>query len=479
MRLIAYVVVLLSCVAGALSVSATGQRVLAVVEENVDAYSAYFDSLRDRGFDVATIEPEQVDSQTLYKFRERMFDHLVMLSPKMKQFPTGMEPINLVDFLRDGGNMVVGLSPQLSETWRSFAREFGLEFGERGTMLVDHFGYDASMDRGDHTAVVLGDDRSGAPLGGGGIVPNKGVFSEETMSSIEPFVYRGIAHWVGPSPLAFPLIVPPTVAYQRDVPKVFMDPESGRSQKLEPLYNMDNLLTGADAHSPDTTASLASAVQLRDNSARIVFVGSTEFFENTLYGDDARPRQRVVLDEITAWTFQERGVLRVVRSAHERLRSGSEDKRPDYEEEPGANKMYRIKDTVDYLLELQEFHNGAWDAVSEELHLQLSAVMLDPYVTVPLVPQQEDYSTLHRALLTLPDRHGVFTLRVKWKRHGFTYITQEDVIPVRPFNHDEYPRMLSSSWPYVAGALSTMFGFSVFVAMWLLMPVKKPVGKTL
>lgn len=482
MRLIAYVLVLLSFVAHSLAVSATGKRVLALVEDGPDEYSSYFDSLKGRGYEVTTTMPDSVDSDVLFKFGERMFDHVVIFSPKMKQFPASVKPTVLVEFLRDGGNLLVGLSSKLSESWRNFAREFGLEFGERDTMLVDHFRYDPTLDQGDHAAVLVG-STGNAPLSGGGLVSNDAVFSEETLSLQDPFIFRGIAHWVGPSQLVFPLVLPPSTAYQSDVPKITFEStnhwEASGIQKLEPLSRVENLLTGADAYSHDTKASLASAVQLRDNSARVVFVGSTELFQNGLFANSERPKQRAVVDDLTAWAFQERGVLRVVRSAHERLRAGPDDVRPDYEEKPGVNRMYRIKDMVDYLLEVQEFHNGSWGPVTKTLSPQLSAVMLDPYVTVPLVPENQDHSTLYRAHLRLPDKHGVFTLRVNWKRHGYTYIVKNDVIPVRPFNHDEYPRMLSSSWPYVAGALSTMMGFSVFVALWLSMPAKKPASKTL
>lgn len=484
MQLIGYCLALLSSISVALALSATGSRVLAVVGEDPDAYSSFLGSLKERGYATTSLTPEEVSETTLYKFGERMFDHAVILAPNMKQFPKGLEPSTLIDFLRNGGNLMVGLSPKLTESWRGFAREFGLEFGDRDTMLVDHFRYDAQMDPGDHTAVQVGGSRSRAPLDAGGIVPNELVFSKDTLLSQESFLYRGIAHWIGPSPLAFPLLLPPATSYQTDVPMITTSESEGGwaakgINKLEPLNAVENLLTGADAHSSDTKASLASAIQLRDNSARVMFVGSVEIMQNEIYAMEDRPIQRAVVDDLILWTFQERGVLRVVRRAHERLRAGPEDVRPDYEEEPGVNKMYRIKDTVNYVLEVQQFENGAWKAASQPLDLQLSAIMLDPYVTVPLLPEEGSNSTVYRAILGLPDRHGVFTLRVNWKRHGYTYIREDDVIPVRPFNHNEYPRMLSSSWPYVAGALSTMLGFSTFVALWLIMPLSKLSSKML
>ncbi|WFD20217.1 oligosaccharyl transferase glycoprotein complex, beta subunit [Malassezia caprae] len=468
-------------VGAALAASATGQRVLAVVEkEYTHSYDAYLTSLQQRGFEVSVQAPDDAQDNTLFEFGERKFDHLLFLAPTIKQFPRGLTTHTIVEFLREGGNMLAGVSPQLSESWRDFAREFGLEFGERGTMLVDHLGYDQALDTGNHAAVLVGGHRD--QMGAGGLATEAGgVFSDETRSIKEALVYRGIAHWVGPNPLAFPLLRPPTTSYQTDPPSITTSPDgswhAANVGKLEALHSQPDLLTGADAHTPDASASLATAIQLRDNSARVVFVGSTELFGD-LYKGAARPLQRAFVDDITSWTFQERGVLRVVRTAHQRLRANEHDVRPDYEENEHTSSMYRIKDTLSYSLQVAMFDGQTWGPAPSDLDLQLSAVMLDPYVTVPLKPHRGPYATMYEADLRLPDRHGVFTLRVNWKRHGWSYVRADDVVPVRPFNHDEYPRMLSSSWPYIAGAFSTMFGFVAFVYLWLTMPVEKLASKT-
>ncbi|KAL4402226.1 oligosaccharyl transferase glycoprotein complex, beta subunit [Malassezia pachydermatis] len=459
---------------------------MAIVEDSEQAsYSTYFDSLLARGYDLSIAAPSAwKEEDDLFVHGERMYDHIVMLAPHLKKLPTGLEPQTLVEFLQKGGNMLVALSPQLTEAWRDFAREFGLDFGERGMKLVDHFGYDTALDLGDHSAVRVGGNvKERGSLAAGGIVPNAAVFSDKTRMSEDSLLFRGIAHWVGPNPLAFPLLLPPLTAYQSDVPKVTGEPSAftaSNINKLEALHDMTDLLTGADAHSEDATASLASAVQLRDNSARAVFVGSLELFQNDLYGDASRPLQRSFVDDLTAWTFQESSVLRIASNSHQRVRLHEHDVRPDYEEQDNVVSMYRIKDIVKYALTLEAFDGARWGPAPNDLDLQLSAIMLDPYVTEPLhAVSSNANSTTYTTTLRLPDRHGVFTLRVNWKRPGWTYIRKDDVIPVRPFNHDEYPRMVSSSWPYISGALSTMTAFVVFVALWFTLPVTKaPVTKT-
>jgi len=87
-------------------------------------------------------------------------------------------------------------------------------------------------------------------------------------------------------------------------------------------------------------------------------------------------------------------------------------------------------------------------------------------------------SALLARQFTLPDVYGVFTLRVNYKRTGYTYIDAKDVIAVRPFQHDEYPRFLPSAWPYYATSASVMLAFVAFSGAWMWSAPPKPKQKT-
>lgn len=445
-----------------LASSATGSRVLVILDEPMDPYASLLGNLGERGYEVTVrTSAAATKDDALFAYDERVYDHIALLVPALKSLKGGISPQALVRFAEDGGNLLVGLSPRVSEAWRDFAREFGVELAERGTMLVDHFGYDPATDRGDHTSVLVGGYRDYFSAGG---IAAPDVFRPETREALAtyPIVFRGAAHWVGPNPLAFPLLTPPSTAYESELP------EKGRIAQLEPLHEAKSLLTGFRAQNPDAAASLATAVQLRTNS-RVVFLGSLALLQDPLYTDTARPAQQAVVDEMIAWTFQERGVLRVVSTTHERVRANDQDVRPEYEEEVGVStSMYRVKDDVFFSLQLASYENQ-WGPAPTDLDLQLAVTMLDPFITLPLKAHVDGNATRYQGTFRLPDRHGVFTLRVNWKRHGWTYVVTEDVVPVRPYNHDEYPRMLSSSWPYVSGALSTMLAFSVFAGLWCAM----------
>ncbi|KAE8250377.1 hypothetical protein A4X03_0g6448, partial [Tilletia caries] len=229
-----------------------------------------------------------------------------------------------------------------------------------------------------------------------------------------------------------------------------------------------------------------------DNSARALWIGSSALFSDARLSGGST---RAVLEDLLAWGFQEKGVLRVVKTEHTRVRKGVDDVRPAYEGEGRegeegfgeGQRMYRIKDFVTYSIELEQYTPElGWSPAPRDLDLQVTLHMIDPYITVPLHATTSDdsnsatnlssppvrsskskSSTTYTATFQLPDRHGVFSFVLLWRRAGYSYLSTKDTAPVRPFNHDEHPRFLSAAWPYVGGAWSTVAGFLVFVGVWV------------
>lgn len=412
--------------------------------------------------------------------------------------PNDLAPQKLVSFLRENGNILFALSSDLSELYRDLAREFEIEFEERGSTLVDHF---ASLRNDEkHTTVA---------------VPSKHLNQlADIFASVQsdlPFLYNGLAHRLGPNPLAFPVLNAPPTAYSFEVPEDL--------STLERLDNPDReVVLGSDPG-----VALISAFQLLDtnrrnpddgpkrqgSAGRAVFCGSLEAFSDRL--TDKKKVQThegtkytgtsnlAVLSSLTSWLTQRQGVLRVESTAHSRVKEHDKDVRESYEEldvvdengERRLQRMYRIKDTVIFSIDLVQRTPSGWGPAPTDLDLQVSLVMLDPYITTNLTaaqpttqaegdghgnvlrasPQDDANSsprfTRYSSTFQLPDRHGVYTFIVDWKRHGWSYIHTRDTAPVRPFNHDEHPRGLHSAWPYVVGATSTMAAFLVFVVLWI------------
>lgn len=137
---------------------------------------------------------------------------------------------------------------------------------------------------------------------------------------------------------------------------------------------------------------------------------------------------------------------------------------PSPEEAP---PLYRVNDEVEFEIDVFEVApdgsrkpafadgGGGGDGGSA---VQLSFVMLDPHVRQPLEPLGN--GTL-RLRFTVPDVYGVFKYSLDHAAAGYSYLTLQRVVPVRPFKHDEYDRFLVAAYPYYASALSTMAAFFV------------------
>lgn len=383
----------------------------------------------------------------------------------------------MVAYLKAGGNIVFGVSPDVAESYRDLAREFSLEFEPRGSRLVDHFG---SLKGAENDTTLLLDATSS-----GAVADIPSIFPLSARSGVLQ-VPNAIAHRVGSNPLAFPLVRASPTSYSRPA-------------------HADTGATGLAGSAED--AAIVSAFQLRESSSRAVWTGSIDILTNVAWKDGKaresrdgtintkRTINKEVISAILSWVTQTTGVVKVAGTSHSRVRSGPEDLREDYEEtfsEDGkeVQRMYRVKDHVTFNIDLVEYKSGeGWSPARGDLDLQVSLVMLDPFITTPLVAldapvsvapssklvklsqaQQttSPASTRYTATFQLPDRHGVFTFKVDWARHGWSYIATRDTAPVRPFNSDEHPRGLSAAWPYVTGGFSTLAAFTLFVILWVI-----------
>ncbi|CAO1616143.1 unnamed protein product [Parajaminaea phylloscopi] len=459
------------------AISATGQRVLVVLgaKDQPARYSTLLADLDARGFQVSQRAVDQAHP-ALASYDERQFDHIVFLADDVQKPPKDLAPQALVDFNKAGGNIVFAYSSDRQDWLRDLARQYSLELAPRSQRLVDHYAYadGKRLDDGSHTTVAVSGKEA--------LVPNDVVFSPASLQSLQedqPLLFGNASpHLVGASPLVLPLVSPSATSYT-----------ASDGGALAWLGTEDGM-------------SLVSAFQLKDSSARVAFIGSKDFLADDFINargfkaasnDVKQTLNRAVLRDITAWTFQEKGVLRVERRSHYRVRASPDDVRESYEEpaQGGEAAMYRIKDTVRYSLDIaQHTEDLGWVPAPRDLDLQVSFIMIDPFITAKLAPQgsHEDESTdiassaLDRALapqqsnsttryttaFQLPDRLGVYTFRTHWRRPGWTFLDTKDVAPVRAFNHDEGPRFLPASWPYAAASFSTVAGFLLFTVFWLL-----------
>src|SRR4051812_47908963 len=161
-------------------------------------------------------------------------------------FGGAITPITIVDFMKEGGNILLAANPSASETIRDLGREFDVEFDDRETAVIDHFAYNAEGDQSDHTVIIA--DQFGDYAGS--------IISEDARAN--PILFRGIAHRAGTVPLLTKVLLGGPTVY------------SAETTAGEPLE--DVFVAGKEV-------GLVSAFQARNN-ARAVFAGSLDLFSD-------------------------------------------------------------------------------------------------------------------------------------------------------------------------------------------------------
>ena len=234
-----------------------------------------------------------------------------------------LTPKLLLQFVNEGGNILLTLagdSPTPSGL-SSLLVEFDIHLPpDRNSVVLDHFNYDASSAADQHDVLLLSDQRKNLIVDADGII----VFP------------RAVGQELGAnSPLLTSLLQAKDTAYTS-------------SPKEDSEYAEDPFAVG-------TQISLVSAMQAR-NSARFTVVGSLEALEDkwfdakvkTLAGKTTSTANRDFARRVTAWTFQELGVLEVGRVQHY-LHSKSQDTKTNGSVTDVSilnPTMYRIKNDV-------------------------------------------------------------------------------------------------------------------------------------
>ncbi|KAG0344659.1 hypothetical protein BG004_004275 [Podila humilis] len=430
--------ILLSTLAVAMvahATSLTGPRALVILDslDDTDSYMELWTDLQEREYNVTL--RDTTSAIELSKYDQRLFDHLLLLSPKMKDYPKGMSAKAVVGFVAEGGNVLVAGSPEMGSTLRELSREFDVEFDNRYTTVLDHFNYDENLGSKHHDTIVVDKENNSK---GDWIVPQNELPG--------PVLFRGIAHSVNPSnSLLNSVLSAPAEAY------------SWENVNLDDPADQNPSMSGKDI-------SLVSVMQARNN-ARVAFLGSTDMLTDKFFSASAKKRgdketesgNRKFIEELTKWTFQEKSVLDVVAVQHHKI--GEEE----------APAHYRIKDNMTYTISVAEYHDGEWHPFSAD-DMQLELIMLDPYIrkTLDQVPL-DDQSTVgtFTTTLQLPDQYGVFKFTVNYKRAGLTYVESVTTVGIHPFRHDQYPRFISQAKPYYTSAASMGVGLLVFSFVYL------------
>ncbi|KAI9142512.1 Dolichyl-diphosphooligosaccharide--protein glycosyltransferase subunit WBP1 [Paraphysoderma sedebokerense] len=424
--------------------SLVGDRVLVILDNLNDkqSYSKLWNSLSDRGF-ALTFKSTKDSTLSLFEYDERQADHLIVFTPKSKKFGGSVNVASIVDFINRGGNLLLATNSNMADQTRELCYEFGIEFDETDTSVIDHFNYNSlSKSASQRHDEIMADN----------IAPINAIFPESVRKG-PPVLYQGVAHKVfRNSPMLIKLLSGNAVTFSGEI---------GSKGGIQPFVSGDEV-------------GLVSALQARNN-ARIVISGSTELFSDS-FAEAAIQRavdtgssssakyeksgNEAFVNELTKWAFHEKGVIEVERTHHHKF---GEKKQRD---------RYTIKDKLSYSIAVKEWTGTNWVPFRAN-DIQFEAVMLDPWIRLTLLPDNSTSSAKAKTSQTyssefqLPDKWGVYTFKVDYKRQGFTYLLASELVSIVQFRHNEYPRFLSFAYVYYAGAFSQMAAVVVFSAIWL------------
>lgn len=399
---------------------------------------------------------ETVQTCSVFEFGERKYDHLLLMAPRADKLTGDASAENIIKFVENGGNLVFAVNEDISRPVKSLASDFGFKV-DSGKMVVDPASFDSNDDSKSNVVFDLSDNSFPAvssPL------------------NDQVLLYRGVGHRLDEeNPLCFSVLV--------GSKSTFTWPLGKKSPKLE-----DSKVSKLS----DGDLSIISLSQTRENS-RVLFTGSLEMFSDRyvlfitlcFYLTQSSPLSRffnaqvnrmniegkaktytksgneAYINQLLMWTFQEKSVIRAKSFFHRKVNG---DLQPS---------VYRIKDEIEFGIELEQYNqDGSWKAfdIPTNDKIQFEAVMLDPYIRVNMLTNGTGKYITPPGLM-LPDHHGVFTLKCEYKRRGLSYVKVKDVVTVRHFHHNEYPRFLTGAYPYYAIAFNSMAAF-LFLALLIL-----------
>lgn len=389
-----------------------------------ETHSQFFKSLKDRGYSL-TFKPADDASLILSKYGEYLYENVIIFAPSVEEFGGSLSVEAFTEFIDGGGNLLIAGSSSSSDLLRELASESGFEMDEEGASVIDHLNYDVK-DIEKHTLIVAD--------------PSNLVDSEVIVGKkpAAPLLYQGTGLIVDPTnPLVLSVLSADSTAYS---------------------YNPDKPIKEYP-HAVGKNTVLVAALQARNN-ARVVFSGSLYFFSNEAFNSAVqkvggkkfdKSSNEAVVNALSAWVFKENGVIRVKSVSHHK--QGEQTPPP----------AYTIMDQVVFRLELERKSGNSWVPHSAN-DVQMEFVRIDPFVITTL---KSVAPGKYESVFKIPDVYGVYQFKVIYNRIGYTGISNATQVSVRPLEHTQYERFISSAYPYYASAFSMMFGVFVFSIVFL------------
>ena len=280
---------------------------------------------------ITSFKSTKSENWSLFRFGERLYDHLLILPTKSRGLGPNLTPQSLIDFINSDGNIVIVLSAgSVPVGLTSFLSELEIYLpSDRDSVVVDHFNYDKQSSPEKHdTLLVSTPDLLRPDL--------KNYFGGDNLVAVPKAVGQILD---GSSPLILPILQAQSTAYCYSTLE--------ESDIVEEPFGIGQQL------------ALVSAMQAR-NSARVVVVGSAEmvedaWFDTTVKSTDnslRRTGNRDMVNKIFSWAFKELGVIksgRIKHRLHGELSNNNSIDITHKVSQPNP-QIYRIKNDIVWLI---------------------------------------------------------------------------------------------------------------------------------
>jgi len=422
--------ILVSCVLLSLFVTLIQCNTLVLIDNpsTKETHSIFFGTLKEKGFQL-TFKLADDPGLTLTKHGEYLYKNLVIFSPSVEEFGGSIDVGAITKFVDEGGNVLVAAGSNVGSPIRELGSDCGIEIDEEKTSVIDHHNFDTTDD-GTHTTILTDAATS--------TVKSKVMFPSPVDG---PVLFKGVGMTAdSDNPLVLEILTASSTAYS------YYPDEKISEYPL--AVGKNTLLIGG---------------QQARNNARIVFCGSLDFFsdqffmsgvQNAAKSDSKfyiRSGNMELATDIALWTFKRSGVIRAVEVTHHLAGETSP---------PAA---YTIEEDVVYKIKIEEFADGVWKPFTAN-DVQLEFFRIDPFTRSYLSPSENGVFSIQ---FKLPDVYGVFKFKVDYDRIGYTHLFSSTQVSVRPKQHTQYERFISSAYPYYASAFSMMFGICIFSFVFL------------
>lgn len=427
-------------------------------------YSEVLADLTNRQHRLTFINP-YFDAVKLLNYDRNNYENVLVFSSalpnSLPNFPAAQE---FIDFVSNGGSLFIAPdNGQLSSIFRQVGETFGVVYFPSSASLIDTAQPESSFIRTPRLQ-----NTAGAILGEESVDQKPLIFLGTPMTSVDnvPYVKRVVA-------------------------------------ATQTTIVMDNNKILAQGRA----ISLLSVVQLKNN-ARVLFLSDISMLRNDMLFLENNNNNKQLLHSV-CWAVHDCGHVRVANLQHHLFEPTAEIRAvnpyinkhiqqltsPSKEIDTQINPPhYKVGDNIHVDLFLQEY-NGAtkqWEYITSP-DIIVDLTMLHPYVRFPLqimsprVQKAQELSSYaktnisqfnHATELTLPDTMGVYKLSFNTYQtfpnansQGYSFLSCEAetpvVIPVRPFEHDQWARFLFPAYPYYLSMLVTMGLFFAFSVLFL------------